>query len=81
MSQEVNDLVVGAALLGAYSGFCTAIFNHKAGDTQFLRKCAQYVVGGTIALGGMMVLGTEVVAAPVAENPAVSVATPVLPRP
>lgn len=78
MSQEVNDLIVGATLLGAYSGFCAAIFNYKAGDRLPLGK---YVIGGALALGGLMAIGSGAVAAPVAENPAVSVTTPALPRP
>lgn len=78
MSQEVNDLIVGATLLGAYSGFCAAIFNHKAGDKLPLRK---YVIGGAIAFGGLMVLGTSAMAAPEAEKSAFSEVRPAQPRP
>ena len=78
MSQEVNDLIVGATLLGAYSGLCAAIFNHKAGDKLPLRK---YMIGGAIAFGGLMTLGTGALAAQTAENPVVSVAKPTAPQP
>ncbi len=78
MSQEVNDLIVGATLLGAYSGLCAAIFNHQAGAKLPLAK---YVVGGAIAFGGLMALGTGAVAAPVSESASVSMTTPKLPQP
>lgn len=78
MSQEVNDLIAGATLLGAYSGLCAAIFNHKAGEKLPWRK---FMIGGAIAFGGLMALGTGAVAAQAAENPAVSVAKPKLPQP
>ncbi len=78
MSQEVNDLIVGATLLGAYSGLCAAIFNHQAGDKLPLRK---YMIGGAIVFGGLMTLGTGAMAATTAENPVVSVTKPVAPQP